>query len=44
MGQEFKINNCGEIIRDSQSNIKKTNGWFVISLFLCVNKLLICQP
>ena len=34
MGQEFKINDCGEIIRKEQVTTKKTNWWALVSLFL----------
>lgn len=36
MGQEFKINDCGEIIREEHVGTKKTNGWAIVSLFLFV--------
>lgn len=35
MGQEFKINDCGEIIRE-EHNSKKTNWWAIISFFLFI--------
>ncbi len=34
MGQEFKINDCGEIIRVEEVATKKTNWWVIVSLFL----------
>lgn len=34
MGQKFKINDCGEIIREEQVATKKTNWWVIVSLFL----------
>ena len=34
MGQEFKINDCGEIIREGEAKTKKTNWWSIVSLLL----------
>ena len=34
MGQEFKINDCGEIIRVGEAKTKKTNWWSIVSLLL----------
>lgn len=40
MGQEFKINDCGEIIREEQNTTKKANWWAIVSFLfffaLCI--------